>query len=79
MAKLQMVGNVATVVMSTMVMKHQKFVQHVIIHRLTSKEELKTIKLHKTKVHELLLVDFFHDIILTRMASFGEGYFETRV
>ena len=78
-AKLQMVGNVATVVMSTMVMKHQKFVQHVIIHRLTSKEELKTIKLHKTKVHELLLVDFFHDIILTRMASFGEGYFETRV
>ena len=40
-----MVGNAVTVVMYTMVMKLQKFVQHVIIHRLTSKEELKTTKI----------------------------------
>lgn len=73
MAKLQMVGNVATVVMYTTAKKLQKFAQPVIIHKLTSKEELKTIKLHKMKVHELLLVDFFRDIIPLRMASFGGG------
>ena len=50
-----MAGNAATVVMYTTAKKLQKFAQHVIIHRLTSKEELKksfdtksTVRLHRS-------------------------------
>ena len=73
MAKLHRAGNAATVVMYITAKKLQKFAQHVIIHRLTSKEELKTTKISNTKSHELLLVGFFRDIIYLRMAIFGGG------
>ena len=62
MAKLQMVGNAATVVMYTTATKLQKFAQHVIIHRLTSKEELKITKM-KILPHKQPLVGFLVFII----------------
>jgi hypothetical protein len=45
MAKLHLAGNAATVDMFTTEKKLQKYVQHVITHRLTSKEELKITKI----------------------------------